>query len=198
MSRAEKLKNQKQMNACRTKSGERFFHLPSCCNKYNDGHNNCTTYRCTGRYCNFIHVRCGRWQCAHLTALCVRYTFWRHIELFQRNYTHHNALLWWNIFNFEFTFAGFERRALFKAFVGEQTINDTKTEYIRCIRIPLYDDGIVLAESVFHLHLFVLVGATGTAARWKTKHQRRSLFGRRILLSPVGVGVAVAVFKCWL
>lgn len=119
MNEREKLKKMSVAQKKRRNTNHHCIHLPSGCNKYDDSHNNCTTYRCTGRYCNFIHVRCGRWQCAHLAALCVRNTFRCNIELFQRNHAHHNALLRRHIFNFKFTFAGLEWWALLKAFVGK-------------------------------------------------------------------------------
>lgn len=76
----------------------------------------------------------------------------RHIDVLQGNHADNDALLRGNVLDLEFAFTGFQGRSLLEALVTKQAIDDTEAKDVGGVRIPLDDDGTVLAESVLYLH----------------------------------------------
>ena len=134
--------------------------LPSSGEENDDSNNNRATDSCAGCNCDFVHVRCCRGKCSHLAALGVWNVLWGDVGLFQRNHANDDALLRGNVFDFEFTFAGLQRGSLFETLVSEEAIDDAKAQDVGGVRVPLDDDGIVLAVSVLHLNFMGIVNAT--------------------------------------
>lgn len=66
------------------------------------------------------------------------------------------------VFDFKFSFGGFERRSIFERTVAKKSVHDTKTQNIRRLGIPLYYDRIVLSVNTsynYFLSLFSRVAA---------------------------------------
>lgn len=130
-----------------------FCCLPTGRYEHNNGDDDRSTNGGTGGDRNLVHVRGASGDCAHLPALVVVYVLGGHVDVLQGDDTHHDALLSRNVLNLEFAFAGLEGWALFEARVAEQTVDDAEAEDVGGLRVPLDDDGTVLAEGVLHLHL---------------------------------------------
>lgn len=127
--------------------------LPARSNKHNNGDYDSATNCGTRGDRDLVHVACIRGDGAHLPTLVVVDILGRHIDVLQRDDTHHNALLRRHVLDLEFALAGFERRALLEGFVAEQAVNDAEAQDVGDLRVPLDYDGAVLAEGVLHLHL---------------------------------------------
>lgn len=126
--------------------------LPARGNKHNNGDDDGATDGGTGGDRNLVHVTGIREHSPHLSALMVVDILRRHIDVLQGDHADNDALLRGNVLDLELAFTGFQRRSLLEALVPEQAIDDTEAKDVGGVRVPLDDDGTVLAEGVLYLH----------------------------------------------
>lgn len=152
--------------------------LPTGGDKDDNGDDNGATDGGTGGDRDLVHVAGGRGDGAHLPALVVVDVLGGDVDVLQGDDADDDALLGGHVLDLELAFAGLERGALLEGFVAKEAVDDAEAEDVARLRVPLDDDGAVLAEGVLHLHLVggvqlgLVVGGGGAL------DERRPLLGR--------------------
>lgn len=173
---------------------QKMGNLPAGRNEHNNGDDDGATDGGAGRDRNLVHVAGVGGDGAHLATLVVVDVLGRHVDVLQRDDAHDNALLGGHVLDLELALAGFERGALLERLVAEQAVDDAKAEDVGGVRVPLDDDGAVLAEGVLHLHLVGGVQLGLGVVVGGALDQRRPVFGGgQLLLWLLGLLLAIQV-----
>lgn len=123
--------------------------LPTRGYEDDNSNNNRPTNSSTSGNGNLIHIRCLCCYRTNFTTLCVRHIFRCDGNLLEWYYTNNNTLLIRNILDLKFTLRWLEWWSLLEGLIAKETINNSKSENVCCVRVPLNNDWIIWSTKLF-------------------------------------------------